>query len=102
MNNQIHLIIKGLGWSKSSDTNWCYRYYDITIITNNLDLLKLQGIYIDTFGSLTNYFSSLRDIKNIDTIVDENLLDIKLPQKKMLKMGKNNDFKNIYNLISKL
>lgn len=97
--DKTYLIVKKIGWSKSFDTNWSYRYYDITIISDNLNLLNLQGIYADTFGSIENYFSKLRNIKNVSVIIDNSLPDLKLPQRKMLKMAAKKDFKTIYDLL---
>ena len=101
MNKGTHLIIKKIGWSKSSNTNWSYHYYDVTIISNDLDLLKLQGIYVDTFGSVENYFSKLREIKDIDVIIDYRLSETELPQGKTKKMAVGNDLKPIVDLLTK-
>lgn len=97
--DKTHLIIKGIGWSQSAGTNWCYRYYDVTIITNDLDLLKLQGIYEDTFGSVTNYFSALREIPNIDVIRDNSLSETKQGRRNMQKRTVGTDLKEIINLL---
>ena len=94
-----HIIIKAVGWSKSYNTNWAYRYYDVTIISKNLDLLKLQGIYADTFGKVENHFETLRKIENLDVIIDYTLADVAMPQRKMLKLSKGKDFENILKVL---
>ncbi len=96
MKDKIHLIVKGIGWAQSVGTNWCYRYYDVTIITNDLDLLKLQGIYTDTFGSLTNYFYDIRQLKHVDFISDDHLSEVKQSIRRMNKQNVANDFKALY------
>lgn len=82
---KTHIIIKGIGWSQSAGTNWCYRYHDVTIITDNLNLLKLQGVYEDTFGSVTNCLRALREIKNVDMIVDDSLSETRQPRRSIAR-----------------
>lgn len=99
LNKKAYIIIKQIGWSQSYGTNWCYRYYDVTIITNNIDLLPLQGIYTDTFGSVTNSFSQFYDMEDIDFIIDNNLWDCKQSRNRMKKLEKGQDLSKIIDLL---
>ena len=88
------IIIKGIGWSHSQGTNWVYNYYDVTIITNNLELLKYQGVYEDTFGSISNNFRELRENEAVDFIQDNYLSDAKQSRRMMERIMKKQSFKS--------
>lgn len=86
------LYIQAIGWNKKEVANWSYRYYNFTFITNNIELLQYNGIYADTFGSVENVISQLREYsrssenKKLDLIIDYQMSDIKLPLQKMQKL----------------
>jgi len=91
---KITIIIKGIGWSQSQGTNWVYNYYDVTIISSNIELLKYQGLYEDTFGSITNYFRELRENEEVDFIQDNHLSDAKQSRRMMERIMKKQSFKS--------
>lgn len=86
------LYIQAMGWNKKEVANWSYRYYKLTFITNSVELLQYNGIYADTFGSVENVISKIReynrssDNKKLDLIIDYQMSDIKLPLQKMQKL----------------
>lgn len=86
------LYIQAIGWNKKEVANWSYRYYKFTFITNSIDLLAYNGIYADTFGSVENIISKIREYnrskenKKLDLIIDYQMSDIKLPLQKMQKL----------------
>ncbi len=100
-NKKAIIILKAIGWSQSYGTNWCYRYYDLTIVSNDLDLLPLQGIYEDTFGSVTNDLRYFRDIKDIDFIEDNHLSECKQSRNRMKRLLKGTDLKMIFAILNK-
>ena len=99
-NEKTHVIVKGIGWSQSAGTNWCYRYHDVTIISNDLDLLKLQGIYEDTFGSVTNCYRALREIPNVDFIRDDSMSETKQSRRSISKRIVGTDLNTIIKLLT--
>lgn len=96
---KTHVIVKGIGWSQSAGTNWCYRYHDVTIVTDNLDLLKLQGVYEDTFGSVTNCYSALRELPNVDFIRDDSMSETRQGRRAMQKRIVGTDLNAIIELL---
>ena len=90
-----HIIVKGVGWSQSAGTNWCYQYYDVTIISNNREALALQGVYENTFGSVTNDRGTLREIEGLDVIWDDHLSETKQSRRAMVKLTVGTDLKAI-------
>jgi len=88
------LYIQAIGWNKKEVANWSYRYYKFTFITNSLELLAYNGIYADTFGSVENIISKIREYnrskenKNLDFILDYDMNDIKLPLRDIQKKCK--------------
>lgn len=90
------LYVQAIGWNKKEIANWSYRYYKFTFITNSIELLAYNGIYADTFGSVENVISKLREYnrskenKKLDLIIDNETSDIRLPLRDMQKKCKDN------------
>jgi len=70
------LYIQAIGWNKKEVANWSYRYYKFTFITNSVELLAYNGIYADTFGSVENIISKIREYNRSkeNKKLDEDLL----------------------------
>lgn len=86
------LYIQAIGWNKKEVANWSYRYYKFTFITNSVELLAYNGIYADTFGSVENVISKIREYnrskenKKLDLIIDHQMGDLKLPLRHVQKL----------------
>ena len=96
--HNTHIIIKCVGYFAPKMSNWCYRFYDVTIISNDTELLSKQGIYFDQFGSVTNYFSELRE-KRVDFILDTGMSGVKQSMREMKRLKAGDDLKAIISLL---
>lgn len=87
-----HIIIEAIGWNKKEIANWSYRYYKFLIISNDMELIAFNGIYADTFGSVENIISKIRDISRkttkLDLIITNDMANIKLPLRETQKKCK--------------